>query len=51
MLNGLHEHAIQAIQLAPQGAYDRRLRYVGTESLVVEVLCEAQRRQVDEQAS
>jgi ATP-dependent Clp protease ATP-binding subunit ClpC len=49
MGNGLDEHAMQAIQLARQEAYDRRFSHVGTESLLVGLLCEAQTRQVDEQ--
>ena len=49
MLSRLDEHAMQAIQLARQEAYDRRFRYFGTESRVVGVLREAQQRQVDEQ--
>jgi hypothetical protein len=40
---------MQAIQLARKEAYDRRFSYVGTESLVVGLLREAQTRQVGEQ--
>jgi ATP-dependent Clp protease ATP-binding subunit ClpC len=49
MRSKLDEHAVQAIQLARQEAYDRRFSYVGTESLVVGLLREAQTRQVDAQ--
>ena len=45
MLSRLDEHAMQAIQLAHQEAYDRCFSHVGTESLVVGVLREAQQRQ------
>jgi ATP-dependent Clp protease ATP-binding subunit ClpA len=46
VLARLDEHGMQAIQLARQEAYDRHFGYVGTESLVVGVLLEAQQRNV-----
>lgn len=49
MLSRLDEHAMQAIQLGRQEAYDRCFKYFGTESLVVGVLREAQQRKVDQQ--
>lgn len=40
----LDESATQAVRLAQQDAYDRHLGYVGSESLVVGILVEAQQR-------
>lgn len=48
MLSRLDEHAMQAIRLAHQEAYDRCFSHVGTESLLVGLLREAQQRQGEE---